>query len=205
MTPWTPDAILEVRKFEFGETWLGPKSAMRLMISSEILIHIQHFLQKSYYEDLFKNHHRKLWNWYGEFCTMSSYGAVLLKCPGLGWVRLLITHIHWVFFSITSGQISIEIILDAWEQSLDVNFRPQCWRAQCISILILPIFSKFFDWTRWITAPQRCARIVAQRQSVGLGSERSRFRNSLLSSRFSLGGPVRRECSLGRVLISVRT
>ena len=54
---------------------------------------------------------------------------------------------------------------------------------------------------------------VAQRQSVGLGIERSRVRNSLVPSGFALrqghqsallGGPVRWESSLGRALTIVR-
>ena len=52
-------------------------------------------------------------------------------------------------------------------------------------------------------------RVWRSRQSVGLGIERSRVRNSLLPLRKEiksalLGGPVRWECSLGRALTTVR-
>ena len=62
-------------------------------------------------------------------------------------------------------------------------------------------------------AQRQCPASVAKRQSVGLGIVRSRFRNSLVPSGFSLrqenqsallGGAVRWECSLGRALTTVR-
>ena len=66
---------------------------------------------------------------------------------------------------------------------------------------------------KFLDSPPTCRASVTQRQSVWLGIERSRVRNSLRPTGFFfkrgnqsalLGGPVRWECSLGWALTIVR-
>ena len=103
---------------------------------------------------------------------------------------------HWY----TTSAHRLVHVTAVWLLRWEVSPSPRCVLSACMHLYTLPATYVHFPWLM-CTTPGLCAlpstycpANVEQRQSVGLGIEKSRVRNSLAPSVFPLGKEIDRHC-----------